>query len=88
MPPPYDARLDLVARAAAYERVIRSVKTEVMSQGELAGWFLVGKNKIRAILAAIDGAEKVAGGWRVPVYAMPAPCQRAVGLLQPNRDAA
>lgn len=38
--------------------------------------------------AAIDGAEKVAGGWRVPVYAMPATYQWAVGLLQPNRDTA
>lgn len=64
------------------------MKTEVMTQGELAGRFLVGKNKIRAVLAAIDGAGKIAGGWRVPVYATPATYQRAVGLLQPNRDAA
>ena len=83
-----EIRLDLAARTAAYERVLRGVKTEVMTQEELAGWFIVGKNKIRGILEVIAGAEKVAGGWRVPVHEMPATYQRAVGLLQPIRSAA
>jgi len=36
---------------------------------------------VERILGAIEGAEKVAGGRRVPVHRMPLPYQVAAGLI-------
>lgn len=74
--------VDEAAKVAAWERVLRSVLSEPLSQQELAGHFGVGRNKIASILGRIEGAEKVSRSyWRVPIAKLPPSYHVAAGLM-------
>ncbi len=77
---------DHAAQVAAWERVFSGLLSEVLTQRELAGHFGVGRNKIVGLLTRIAGAEKFAGGWRVPIAKLPPSYWLARGL-DPRRAA-
>lgn len=78
--------LEVTVPASAWDRFLAALKSEPLSQQELVDLYGVGRNKIAAILRNTAGAERMPGGWRVPLSKLPPAYFIAAGLM-PQRDA-
>lgn len=66
---------------SAWDRILAGLQSELMTQQQLADLFGVGRNKISAVLKRIEGAERLPGGWRVPIAKLPPAYFMAAGLM-------
>lgn len=77
-----DCPMDSEPTSQAWMRL----KTEPMTQRELAEWFGGSERRIKGWLEQIDGAERIGRFWRLPLSEMPPAYLVSAGLIPEQPD--